>query len=1090
MNADSQPCLPEEEQATAEDAELAQALDGYLAALEAGQAPSPERLLAEHPGIASRLRACLAGLQVIENAAGSFGGAGTGGATGKEPECLGDFRIVREVGRGGMGIVYEAEQRSLGRRVALKVLPLAATLDERHLRRFKNEALAAAHLDHSNIVDVLGVGSERGVHYYAMRFIEGRTLADIIHDLRARRDRGKGTPADPDAALTSAPTRATGSLSTWDSLRGPAFFRSAAELGAQVAEALDHAHQQGIIHRDIKPANLLLDKGGKPWVTDFGLAKMHSDVKLTQTGDLVGTLRYMSPEQALARRGVIDPRSDIYSLGATLYELLALEPLFAGQDRQELLRQIAFEEPRPPRRLNSTIPPELETIVLKAIEKEPQDRYATAQELAEDLRRYLEDRPILARRPSWRQVAIKWARRHKPVVWAAAVVFLLTAMLGSGTWVWLWQKQVAAEQEVERVLEDAVGFQKQGKKAEALAAAERAFSLLPGATINQDLQRRVRQRLADLKMDARLEEIRLLRSEMKEGDFDLNLSVTAYEQAFREYGIDVAALSQAEAVERIQKTSIGAELAAALVEWAGAQALIRGWNDPTRNQLLALAHAANPEDWGNQVRAALYQDDPEVLKELAASKQTADLPPSTLVPLGIALRRRGASQQALALIRQAQRNYPGDFWVNYELGYQLREVGPAHGDEAIRFFTAALALRPGSATVHNSLGVALGDRGRFEEAIAEYQEAIRLKKDYANAYNNLGVALWARGRQEEAIEKYQEALRLQMDLADAHNNLGNALRARGRLQEAIAEFEEAIRLKPNFAKAHSNLGIALWARGRQEEAIARFQLAIRLKPDFAEPHNNLGYALMLKGRIDEAIAKYRDAIQQRPDYANAHHNLANALKARGRLDEAITEYRTAAGLGLKQAAADLRACERQLALRRRLPGLIAGQDRPTDQAERLEIASLCQQPFERRYALAVRFYAEAFTTEPKLPDNLNSGQRYNAACAAALAGCGQGEDSVRLAAEERGRLRQQALDWLRADLAAWHKVLAENRSKAGPAAQKQMQHWLQDSDLAGVRGPEALARLPEEERQAWQKLWTEVEELFIRAGEKGSGSEK
>jgi serine/threonine protein kinase len=189
------------------------------------------------------------------------------------------------------------------------------------------------------------------------------------------------------------------------------FFQTVARFGLQAAEALDHAHQLGVVHRDIKPGNLLLDTSGHLWVTDFGLAQFQNDAALTLTGDLVGTLRYMSPEQALARRGVVDHRTDLYSLGATLYELLTLQPAFDGRDREELLQQISLEEPRPPRRLNRATPIDLETIILKAMAKGVEDRYATAEELAEDLRRFLDQKPIRARRPApWERVA-KWSRR-------------------------------------------------------------------------------------------------------------------------------------------------------------------------------------------------------------------------------------------------------------------------------------------------------------------------------------------------------------------------------------------------------------------------------------------------------------------------------------------------------------------------------------------------------------------------------------------------------------------------------------------------------------------------------------------------------
>ena len=217
--------------------------------------------------------------------------------------------------------------------------------------------------------------------------------------------------------------------------RDRAFCRNVARLGAEAADALDHAHGLGIVHRDIKPANLLIDHNGALWITDFGLARFRSEFSLTQTGDMVGTLRYMSPEQALARRGVVDQRTDIYALGVTLYELLTLRPAFDGRDHHELLRQIALDEPTPLRRLNPTIPRDLETIVLKAMAKEPSNRYTTAQEMAADLRRFRDDQPILARRPGSMERTFRWARRHRELVGTAAAIVVFALVVGTaGIW--------------------------------------------------------------------------------------------------------------------------------------------------------------------------------------------------------------------------------------------------------------------------------------------------------------------------------------------------------------------------------------------------------------------------------------------------------------------------------------------------------------------------------------------------------------------------------------------------------------------------------------------------------------------------------
>ena len=376
------------------------------------------------------------------------------GTSSSEPlmRTLGDFRIVREVGRGGMGVVYEAEQISLGRRVALKVLPFVAMLDKGHLHRFQNEAKAAAGLHHSHIVPIYSVGSERGVHYFAMQFIEGQTVSEWIGQLQQTNAysafRGAATTpqawlevnsehdgehADSESSMvppSETVRQAQAMVSTNHSTDDPSFYRMIARLGVQIAGALEHAHFHGVVHRDIKPANLLLDCEGNVWVTDFGVARLESDTGMTMTGDLVGTIRYMSPEQALANRVEVDHRTDIYSLGISLYELATLRSPFDGQNRHELIRQIAFEEPVVPRKLNSRIPRDLETIILKATSKDANDRYATAQHLANDLSSFLRDQPIQAKRPNLLVRTAKWSRRHRGIVASVAATLIMSMIVG------------------------------------------------------------------------------------------------------------------------------------------------------------------------------------------------------------------------------------------------------------------------------------------------------------------------------------------------------------------------------------------------------------------------------------------------------------------------------------------------------------------------------------------------------------------------------------------------------------------------------------------------------------------------------------
>jgi serine/threonine protein kinase len=466
-----------------DDPRVIAALEEYVSALQAGQAPDRDAFQARHPEIAPVLAECLDGLEWMRGGAVGVSPAAvpvvaSAGSRVEPGTFLGDFRILREIGRGGMGVVYEAEQLSLRRRVALKVLPCAAALDPKQLQRFKNESQAAAQLHHTHIVPVYTVGCEGGVHYYTMQFIEGQSLAALIHEMRQSAglevaDRSAGparmsslaaelasghfAPAQPDLPATCSYPRPPGSpdtetaaptagLAPQGALRSTEYIRTAAHLGVQAAEALEHVHQLGVVHRDIKPANLLLDVRGNLWVTDFGLAHLQSQAgALTGPGDLMGTLRYMSPEQARANREPIDHRTDIYSLGVTLYELLTLEPAFNGRDRHEVLRQIASEDPMSPRRRNRAIPPELETVVLKAMAKLPAERYAGARELADDLGRFLEDRPVLAQRPTVRQRLAKWARRHKAVVVAVSVSGLVGLVLAV-VLLLVSNRQITAEQ--------------------------------------------------------------------------------------------------------------------------------------------------------------------------------------------------------------------------------------------------------------------------------------------------------------------------------------------------------------------------------------------------------------------------------------------------------------------------------------------------------------------------------------------------------------------------------------------------------------------------------------------------------------------
>jgi serine/threonine-protein kinase len=451
-----------------------------------GEHPSVSEYVDRYPEGADEIRGLFPALVMMErlkpapaDVTGSFIGDARSQPS-RVPERLGDFRILREVGRGGMGIVFEAEQESLGRHVALKVLPAHALLNPRHLQRFLREARSAARLHHTNIVPVFGVGEGDGLHYYVMQFIAGSGLHEVIAELRRLKSAGRptaevctspvptrsvrevaqglltgrfgATPGDvttdaglshgqPAAGPPASVTRDFPAHSAILSGSGRNFAKAVARVGLQVAQSLAYAHGQGVLHRDIKPSNLLLDVQGAVWVTDFGLAKAMADTDgLTQEGDVLGTLRYMAPERF---RGQSDARSDLYALGLTLYELLTLRPAFDQEDRDRLIHQVTTDVPPRPRALNPEIPRDLETIILKATEHDPARRYQDAEELADELERFLADRPIKARPVGALERAWKWSQR-KPAIAGLLAALALAVVVGFAGITWQWREAVTA----------------------------------------------------------------------------------------------------------------------------------------------------------------------------------------------------------------------------------------------------------------------------------------------------------------------------------------------------------------------------------------------------------------------------------------------------------------------------------------------------------------------------------------------------------------------------------------------------------------------------------------------------------------------
>jgi tetratricopeptide (TPR) repeat protein len=762
----------------------------------------------------------------------------------------------------------------------------------------------------------------------------------------------------------------------------------------------------------------------------------------------------MAPEQALARHGLADHRVDVYGLGCTLYELLTGKPALRGDDKAEILRAIAFEEPTAPRKLDKHIPTELETVALKCLAKNPAERYATAGELVADLRRWLDDKPIKARRPTARQRLARWGRRHPGLT---AALGLAAGLLLAGAWAWDREK-TQADTAARTVAAEADRLRDADRLPEALRVARHAAALLPRFGGDATLRLGVVERVRDLAFLCRLEEIRIEQAAgVQPGKlgFDRRRAGPLYRQVFLDYGAEVLAGEEAEIVAALGGSAIKSELAAALDDWsqlAGDRAISQ--------RLGRLAEALDPGSIAARVRRAARDRDIETLKRLAG-KVAGEAPPLVLQRLAEALEQGSALTEAERLLRAGLRQHPGDFWLNQDLAFLLTSprdsdpkpggLAPERAADALRYFQASLALRPNSPGACLNVGCVLTRAlNRPEDGVEFFQRATELKPDYASAQFNLGNTLMCLGRYQEAEAPLRMAATLEPDpdlesLELLVDLLGGRLH---RPADAEVFIRRVVELKPNDPHRRHDLGVSLALLGNYREAEAAFRRAVELDPKQADSWFGLGNALSDQKRPEAAVAAYSRAVELDPSVAMTHRNLGKTLLDLGKPGDAEPVLRRAIELEPAIAAAN---------------GNL--------------ILALVRQG---RNVAAAQFAVAIFAARPSLAEKLD-GCRYNAACSAALAGCGQGVDTVELAPPARADLRRQAHDWLTAELLGWQKLVANPADR--PALQKALRHWQKDSDLGGVRDPEALAKLPETERTCWQKLWTDVADILKRATE-------
>jgi len=811
---------------------------------------------------------------------------------------LGDFELLREIGRGGMGVVYEARQVSLNRPVALKLLPPGLGLTAQAVQRFQREAQAAAKLHHTHIVPVHAVGEVDGSHYYAMELIEGQSLAAVVSDLR-----GGGSNPLLDAAITQtaggpsvvvrgAPaaeaTISLGGTSLSDSSSGSRkWFDTVARLVGDVAEALHYAHDRGIVHRDIKPANLLLSSDGRLCVTDFGLAQVAQEPGMTVSGSFLGTPAYMSPEQIAAGRIKVDHRTDIYSLGTVLYELLTLERPFPGEGREQILAGIMTKEPKAPRRINPRVPQDLETICLKAIEKDPDRRYATARAMAEDLRSYLGHGLISARRAGPLRQAAKWGRRHPVRVTLAASTVVI---VGLAVVFQSWNASARSQRDVAeaRVL---LG---NGEYRQALALVNDALGKAPASVE----ARRVSAQIL-LHLEHYPEAVREANAVLEAAPDDWTAHAVVATAASLGPIASVDFEAHAAAVERTAPRSADAlYLRSLLTEDPREKSrLLDGALEIDPSHALALAARAGhlADNWKD------FPDAVATAERLIAVRPRSALGRRTLASVRSSA---GDLDGATREIEKAIALDPADP-ANFELRARLRS---RRGEnlEAVEDLGRAIEIDPLRGNAYVERASYRRTLGRFDEAIADARRAFAINPDsyltnqvLIRLLINSGASPTERREAIERFEKVAETQSIPKHRAEAFGAL--AFLSRGDTDRALDYIERGIRALPegftggdSMSSGRADLYQTRIAFLRDRDGVAAIfddcKRVEALTPVTPPELTNRGRVLYRDcTRPDLALADYDRAIELAPQWGDAFRVRASLHRAEGRFDAALAD---------------------------------------------------------------------------------------------------------------------------------------------------------------------------------------------------------
>ncbi len=841
---------------------LQEALEVFARWKEAGGKESPADLLERHP----RLREYLEPLLEEEEAE-------------ETPGCLGDFEILGELGRGGMGVVYEARQISLDRKVALKVLSLGPASSPATLARFRREARVAASLDHPGLVKILSFGNEGDTFFLAMELIEGASLSEIL----AEASRKEVSPLDGKAV-----GRIVASLCGVPGGEAPAwkggYVECVLELVRQVARALDYAHEAGIVHRDVKPSNIIVRPDGRAVLTDFGLARERGDPTMTMTGDFVGTPHYVSPEQA--RGGGVDGRSDVFSLGAALYELLTFEKPFDGDSTHQVLGRILARDPADPHRINPDLHPDLSAVVLKALEKDPSRRYRTAGAFAADLKAFLEYRPVSARRPGPAVKTLKWAKREP---WKASLALLLALALPSlgGMGIYLLRKQgeirFAREAVKKKRVDDLLGMTflvREEDPARADRFLARALELDP-----ENREVRLAARLFRGKGDSGGEgEAPLPGGKASSLDFFLQ-SLRAGNRANRtlagtDYGRAIQSVERAILISTRPRALYFYQLAALAFQGAQAERVPGAVGRAAREAALGL-ETFWPQRPASRffLATALFPVDParalEILDDLSFRGEEDH---SFFRLRAACLVRLGRAEEALKCFREDLSRNGGD---SRTAGGILNHMGfffSRKGDrpEAVSLYRKAVEKDPECAEAWNNLGLNLVQEGKWEEAERCLKKACALRPEYLSPAMNLGLLFKKRRRYREATFWLRKALELDVENYEVRVGLAWTLGKLGKRKEAEKHYRFLLRLEPARGDAFDGMG--LLRRKDPAEALYWFRSAVEREPGRGRFRLNLGTTLAILGRFREALPHLEKAAALEPGRRISHKNLVRVYK--------------------------------------------------------------------------------------------------------------------------------------------------------------------------------------------------------------------